>query len=265
MSEFLLARFDQISIDVALYAPPGSGDPVHKNRQSYGLAFYRDEEVTISFENGDVLTTQPNCIVYIPKGSNYTVHCSPKGPPMYGAYVINFQCPRLKGLKAFKFNPKNGDKFFHAFREAEAAWRLKTVGYNEKCCKSLYDILLRMKQEMTMQYVPNAQSIVLSPAVDYISENYTYENISIDKLAQLCGISQVYLRRLFHLTYGTSPIRYINNLKLMRARELIDSGEYTIGKAAAMSGFFDASYFSREFKKEFGLSPMQYSKERNAK
>lgn len=100
--------------------------------------------------------------------------------------------------------------------------------------------------------------------MQYIHQNYTHENISIAKLADLCGVSKVYLRKLFHLVCGTSPIKYINNLKLLRAKELIDSGEVSVGTAALQAGFFNTSYFSREFKKEFGMPPTEYGKEKRS-
>ncbi|MBQ8232699.1 MAG: helix-turn-helix domain-containing protein [Lachnospiraceae bacterium] len=49
--------------------------------------------------------------------------------------------------------------------------------------------------------------------------------------------------------------KYINNLKISRAKELLSSGMYTVTQAAEMSGYTDVSHFSREFKKATGAAP----------
>ena len=144
------------------------------------------------------------------------------------------------------------------FMSAENAWRTKFPGYFEKTSEKLYRIIARMKADMSAEYVPQSKNAVILPAMNYISENYTKETLSISYLAELCGVSEVYFRKIFKNIYGTSPLKYINSMRLSRARDLIHSGLYSVGDAAFMSGFFNDSYFSREFKKEFGISPKEF-------
>ena len=96
------------------------------------------------------------------------------------------------------------------------------------------------------------------PGVEYINLHYCEENISIAHLAELCGISETYFRRIFHNAYMISPVKYINNMKLKRSEELLKSGMYSVSEAAGLSGFQNDSYFSREFKKAFGITPSDY-------
>ena len=77
-------------------------------------------------------------------------------------------------------------------------------------------------------------------------------------LASLCDISEDYLRKIFHNTYRTTPVKYINELKMQYAKELLATGEYSVGEAALLSGFEDAAYFSREFHRVFGVTPAKY-------
>ena len=74
-------------------------------------------------------------------------------------------------------------------------------------------------------------------------------------LAKLCGISENYFRKLFLLEFGISPSKYIRNKRLMLARDLLNSGEFSVSDAAMASGFNDISYFSREYKKMWGVNP----------
>ena len=99
---------------------------------------------------------------------------------------------------------------------------------------------------------------MLFPAIEYIHDHFTGEKLSVEMLSSLCGISSVYFRRLFTVKFGVSPVRYINDLRLSRAKELILSEQYTVEEAARLSGFEDESYFCRFFKKETGMTPSEY-------
>ncbi|MEE0898117.1 MAG: helix-turn-helix transcriptional regulator, partial [Acutalibacteraceae bacterium] len=54
------------------------------------------------------------------------------------------------------------------------------------------------------------------------------------------------------------PIKYINNLKMTRAKELLDSQFYTVSEICLLSGYNNESYFCREFKKHFEMTPSDY-------
>ena len=58
--------------------------------------------------------------------------------------------------------------------------------------------------------------------------------------------------------FATSPVKYINNLKMARAKELLDSQFYSINDVCYLSGYNDESYFCREFKKHFDMTPSEY-------
>lgn len=86
------------------------------------------------------------------------------------------------------------------------------------------------------------------------------ENINIQELAKMCGITPEYFRRIFKSFYGVSPVNYINNMKITRARELLESQMYSVTETAQMSGYSELSYFSREFKRILGICPSEYIK-----
>ena len=147
------------------------------------------------------------------------------------------------------------------FDNAQNIWRAKNAGYYEKCLSEIYSLIYILKKELSA-YSPRSAYSIIEPALQYVHENFYKENINIVNLASMCNISEQYLRRIFTNICGVAPLKYINNLKMLRARELIKSGNYSMNEVAELSGFFDYSYFSREFKKSAGVTPTEYSGKR---
>ena len=79
--------------------------------------------------------------------------------------------------------------------------------------------------------------------------------------ADYVGISETHLRRIFKQDFNISPIKYINCLKLDKAKNMLQSSNYTINEIALSVGYDDPYYFSRVFKRETGLSPSEYKKD----
>ena len=117
-----------------------------------------------------------------------------------------------------------------------------------------------MQKEFYLDYSSKDKNEMIAPAVAYIHENYTDRLLSIEELAAMCHITPEYFRRIFGQFYGTSPIKYINDLKLAHAKELLRSGEYSVSEAASLSGFVDISHFSRIFKMATGISPKNFAR-----
>ena len=116
-----------------------------------------------------------------------------------------------------------------------------------------------MQQEYFAHYISKSKLDIIKPAVEYIHQRYTKELISIEELSDMCGITPEYFRKIFKSFYGIAPLKYINTLKISHAKELIKSNMYSVTEAAMQSGYTDMSYFSREFKKETGISPKNFN------
>ena len=99
-----------------------------------------------------------------------------------------------------------------------------------------------------MRNIPYSTSNIIQPAIYYILSNYFKESISIEHLKSLCNISTVHLRNSFIKAFALSPVKYINNLKFMSAKELLSSGLYTVNEVCFLSGFNNESYFVASLK-----------------
>ncbi len=252
MINFMKHDFIIDKIELACIVKAGKGSMIHKNRASNGLALFLGGERTFCFDEKKFKVTK-NTIVYFPKGSNYVI----KEREASDCYAINFQMPDNVFFEPFAFKIKNLNTYLENFKNSQKIWDKKSTGYFSKVKSELYSIIYNMQSEYL---IPYGNSSVIKPAIDYIHSNYYKENISVVHLASLCDISVVHLRNCFIKNFALSPVKYINFLKLTRAKELLESGMYTVGDACFLSGYNDESYFSREFKKSFKKSPKEYAK-----
>lgn len=86
------------------------------------------------------------------------------------------------------------------------------------------------------------------------------ENKKMDYYAKQCNMDKSYFYKLFKLWANVSPNEYRNQLRLSTAKSMLKNTNMTICQIAEKTGFVDPYYFSRIFKKEIGLSPLQYRK-----
>ncbi len=91
----------------------------------------------------------------------------------------------------------------------------------------------------------------------YIDAHYNFD-LTLQKVAQVFFISPSYASRLFSSTYNQTMNNYINSLKIKKAELLLSSTSAPISNVAINSGFTDANYFSRLFKKHTKLTPQEY-------
>jgi AraC-like DNA-binding protein len=81
--------------------------------------------------------------------------------------------------------------------------------------------------------------------------------LSTGELARQAGMSASVFHHNFKRVTATSPLQYLKRIRLHRARAMITHDGYTAGAAAAQVGYESASQFGREFKRLFGVSPVQ--------
>ena len=111
------------------------------------------------------------------------------------------------------------------------------------------------------KYNTNSAYIIISPAEDYIHKNYCNININMQGLADMCGISYSYFKRLFAEKYDMTPVKYITQLKMDKAIELLRiNNTWNITQISSMVGYDNVYYFSKVFKDIFGCSPTKYNK-----
>lgn len=83
---------------------------------------------------------------------------------------------------------------------------------------------------------------------------------TVEEMAEIAQISTPHLIRLFKIHLGMPPNTYLRELRLEKARELLESSYHQVKQIGVKSGMTNDSHFTRDFKKKFGLSPTDYRK-----
>ncbi|MCU0367195.1 MAG: helix-turn-helix transcriptional regulator, partial [Bacteroidales bacterium] len=91
-----------------------------------------------------------------------------------------------------------------------------------------------------------------------MEKNIENSDLTVEELVSMIGMGRsVFFKKLKSLT-GLAPIEFIREVRVKRAAQLIESGQYTISQVTYMVGCNDPRYFSRIFKQRFGITPSEY-------
>lgn len=95
---------------------------------------------------------------------------------------------------------------------------------------------------------------------EFIAQNYSDPNLSLNSIADQLSMSPIYLSRLYKQLTVNSLSDVIAEMRMNKAKELLRDSEYTVSEIAEKTGYTNSSYFYRLFKKNNGITPNDYRK-----
>ena len=101
----------------------------------------------------------------------------------------------------------------------------------------------------------------LRQAMDYL-EGHMMQDVSLEEMAQLAGLSQSQFARLFRVSTGMPPYKWSLDARIKRAQELLVLGEESISAIAIQTGFADQSHFTKTFRRATGATPKDWQRKR---
>ncbi len=217
-------------------------------RQS-GTGNFKTKDTSFSVTKGDVL--------YIPQNLDYSQ--TSRGETIFALHFINYSFSPKNTFEVI--SPDDSEFVENTIREMYDIWKEKKQGYRYKCTSLFYSLIYYLNKQ-TLQNALFSENLgnKIKNALDYIHVHFRSEEISVPYLAEICSVSEPYLRKQFQKLYSLSPNQYITKLRLECASQLLQSGLYTVAEVSEKSGFGDTKYFSRVFKKHFKQTPKEFSK-----
>jgi len=133
---------------------------------------------------------------------------------------------------------------------------------NIETISELNELLINLYNKATKE-VREKNKIKTVKAVEkakkYIEDNYWSQDVSLDYLSERIFINPSYLSKVFKREIKYSVTEYLTEVRLKKAKEIMDSrSDLQISAIASQVGYSDPFYFSKLFKKSFGVSPSKY-------
>ena len=219
-----------------------------KERKNYGISFCERGRITY-LHNGKEYVSDPAHAILLPMGQTYVLHCDAGGR----FPLINFRTSAPISEEFVRFPLRNPSVFLHDFRELADAYLLRSSHLG--AMSVFYNILRHLAAS-----VAPSENDLLRPAVAYLEENYADPSLNNARMAAAAHISEVYLRRLFREAYGVTPHRYLMDLRIKVARQMLAGSYASVSEVAEQCGFSGVYHFCRAFRTATGMTPTEYTR-----
>lgn len=228
----------------------------NKNRETSAFAF-KTEGKTVYVQNNTKIISDPNHLIFLPKGADYSFTVEEAGECIL--FELDFGSD-IPFDKITSFTLKNSSDILSYALNAERFWTYKKQGFRNKCMSYIYNILSNVSAENS--YFNSSKYDIIKPSVKYIEEHLDDPDMDTEFLSSLSGISVPYFRKIFIGIYKMPVAKYIESVRIGKARDLLKNDFGTVGDVAECVGYRNIYHFSKAFKKVTGMSPTEFSRGR---
>lgn len=253
LSDAILKQIDEqfcISVEKEIFVEQGNSIPFFHD--SYVLLLLADGNLLIDIEHNEQPLAKEHGLL-LPMQTSYTITASKDSH----ICMITFSGAIAQMILSETIQQGNFIDSPTFFLLERGINHLQTLDSSDKEYRSIsFSLLLQLYKNTKPFVTPLYPPLVLS-AIRLMEENFTYL-YGIEELAEQLEVSKNHLIRQFHDAVGISPGRYLTNVKINYAKEMLLNGETSLELIAITCGFSGASYFRKVFKKETGFSPSEF-------
>ena len=124
------------------------------------------------------------------------------------------------------------------------------------------DSLTRSSENAGMVFTSRLREFYIREAIAYMENNY-HRELTVDEIAGALRLNRSYFGKIFRLSTGKSPQKFLMNYRMIKAAEQLAGTERPINEIGASVGYENPLHFSRAFKTIYGLSPREWRKHKN--
>lgn len=126
------------------------------------------------------------------------------------------------------------------------------------------DYLTRSSKSTHLIQTSKMSDYYIKEAINFIEQNFQ-NDISIEEIAEICGINRSYLAKIFKKSVGKTPQEFLMNYRMIKATQLLQLTDLSIAEVGRAVSYENQLHFSRAFKTTFGISPRNWRTENKLK
>ena len=237
-----------------------------KGRVDWQIIYIAAGEGHFILNGQEVVVPAGNMVLYQPKQQQKYFYY---GKDRTQVWFVHFTGRQVKSILKHYEIPLDGyilhtgisREYEDCFRKMRDELIKCSWGYEEMLTYLFRELMLLIHRRMT-EAMPQVSGFIqeeIERAKDYFEEHYN-EEISIEQYAASRSMSTSWFNRSFRGTVGTSPMKYILDIRIRNAQTLLETMDYSVASIASMIGYDNPMYFSRMFRKAKGMSPAKYRK-----
>ena len=216
-----------------------------ENRHAASFILTVKGEIRFTFEGGSIVSC-PKQGVFLPKGLTYTNKCLENAE----SYMFNFDTLSVHA-HPHALSPLPEERISEAFLMLKLLNEKNSFHARLRIFEELYRLADRL---FPAESAESHADRILSDAIDFIHKNCSDASLTVRMISDSLFISEIYLRKLFSKKLGTTPGRFLTEVRMKKARQLALE-KRAIGEIALLSGYSDVYQFSRAFKRFYGCPP----------
>lgn len=122
------------------------------------------------------------------------------------------------------------------------------------------ELFLLIARESQKMHPEKQESPIVEKAVDYIRKHYM-DTVTLQDVAELCFVTREHLCRIFKKETGFGFTEYLNIYRMQKANAMLtENPKIRVSQVAVSCGFGDSNYFSKQYKRLYGISPTKERK-----
>ena len=152
------------------------------------------------------------------------------------------------------------------FHKISQLYHAKPIGYELRIKSLLLELIALLlpfcQEDSAFSQLSNEHTSKLKAVLEFIEQHYA-DPLSVADLASVCCFSEYHFMRFFKKYMGESAMEYVRNVRLAKAAELFEQGAQSSLEVSLSCGFNNLSYFHREFKEKYGMTPGAFQRKIN--
>ena len=237
-----------------------SGSLRPRGRPDYHILYITEGTCFLNMNGKSVEAKSGSVILFLPyETQDYRF----KGEIHSKSYFIHFfgsVCHELlDGYTERVFYIGKNSKLERLFDTMIDEFQLKLLSWESACQGQLLNIISLISREINL--IRNNSNVTSNSKImdicNVMYSNYSKE-VTIPEYALMCNLSESRFSHLFKKNTGVSPIQYILNIRIEKAKELLENTDLSVAEISDMTGMQSQHYFSRIFKKYTNMSPTEY-------